>query len=286
MKTNDEAFEHQVALAGTFHSLHQCGNFFVLPNAWDVASARLFEEVGFLSVATSSAGLAVSLGYEDGESIPLGDFLRPIRRMTKVLSIPLSVDMVAGFGRNIGEVVASTRRVIEAGAVGINIEDFDHRRNVLVEPEYQSEKIRAIRGLSEEMGIHLTINARTDAVSIGKKENLGQNLEDAEFRSVQYIEAGADCVYPMGLFDRDSISHFVKTVKYPVNLMIRKGLPEIKELKKLGVTRLSFGPSASNAAMGLLWRIGKDILERDNFEKLFDGAISYDMLDSLAKKKK
>lgn len=286
MKAEDEAFEHQVALAGKFHSLHHYGNFFVLPNAWDVASARLFEEVGFLSVATSSAGLAVSQGYEDGESIPIRDFLRPIRRMTRILSIPLSVDMVAGFGRNIEEVVASTREVIEAGAVGINIEDFDHRRNILFEPEFQSEKIRAIRELSEELGIHLTINARTDAVSSGKKEELAQNLEEAEFRSVQYMNAGADCVYPMGVFDRDSISHFVKSVKYPVNLMIRNGLPGIKELKRLCVTRLSFGPSATYAAMGLLWRIGKDILERDSVEKLFDGAISYDMLNSLAKKRK
>ncbi len=286
MQTEDEDFELQMKLAGQFRSMHSKDKFFVLPNAWDVPSARMFEEVGFASVATSSAGLSVSLGYQDGESIPKNEFMAAVKRISGVLSIPLSVDLVSGFGRNYEEIAASVTETIKAGAVGINIEDFDHRRGKLFGPEEQSEKIRAIRSVAENMAMPFVINARTDAVSSLETEGFESSLENAIYRSEKYIDAGADCVYPMGVADYDSISSFVKSVNFPVNLMVRKGLPEIKVLRELGVTRLSFGPAASYAAMGLLWRVGKDILERDSLEKLLEGAISFEMLNSLATKRK
>ncbi len=286
MQTKGEDLELHLKLAKKFRSFHAIGNFFVIPNAWDVPSARIFEEVGFQCVATSSAGMLVSLGYPDGESIPVNEFMNTVWKIARVLSVPLSVDLVSGFGNRDEEVVNSVRKVVEAGAVGINIEDMDHGRDQLVDVERQAEKIRAIKELSEEMGIPFVINARTDAVSHRGSMDLNKSLEIAIERSERYIQAGADCVYPMGVFDRDSISHFVKSVKFPVNLMIRKGLPEIKVLRKLGVTRLSFGPAASYSAMGLLWRIGKDILERDSLNRLFEGAIDFDMLNSLATKRK
>lgn len=286
MQRKDEELEFQAKLGDQFRSMHSLGNFFIIPNAWDVPSARIFEEAGFSSVATSSAGLLVSLGYRDGESIPKREFFKSVRRIARVLSIPLSVDIVSGFGRNIEEVAASAREVIKAGAVGINIEDLDHRRNRLFDPEEQSEKIMAIKSQAESLGIPFVINARTDAVSSSKKENTESSLEDSITRSEKYMEAGADCVYPMGVTDYDSISHFVKSVNFPVNLMIRKGLPDIKTLKQLGVTRLSFGPAASYAALGLLWRIGKDILENERLDMLLNGAIDFDMLNSLAVRRK
>ncbi len=286
MNTKDEKLELQIKLAGEFRSMHSFGNFFVIPNAWDVPSARIFEEAGFASVATSSAGMSVSLGYPDGESIPKNEFMASVRRVARVLSIPLSVDVVSGFGRNNEEVVGSIREVVESGAVGINIEDFDHGKNELFDPEEQGQKIRAIRIMAEDTGIPLVINARTDAFSGSKAGDTDARLESAIKRSEKYIEAGADCVYPVGLADHDSISRFVESVKFPVNVMVRKGLPEISALKQIGVTRLSFGPAASYAAMGLLWRIGKDILERGNLDKLLDGAISFEMLNSLAARRK
>lgn len=282
----DEEFEQQVSFADQFRAFHTKRNFFVLPNAWDVPSARIFEEIGFPAVATSSAGVSVSLGYMDGESLPKKEFMASVRRISRALSVPLSVDVVSGFGRTAGEVAASIKEVIEAGAVGINIEDFDHARNRLFDLEEQSEKIRSIKGMAEKFGIPVVINARTDAVSNRKTEDLETSLEIAITRSERYKEVGADCVYPMGVSDYDSIKHFVKALKFPVNLMVREGLPDIKQLKELGVARLSFGPAASYAAMGLLWRIGKDILENGNLDKLLEGAISYDMLNSLAVKRK
>lgn len=284
MQSKDQDYNSQAEFARQFRSLHSLGNFFIIPNAWDVPSARMFEEVGFSSVATSSAGLSISLGYQDGESIPRKEFMASVRRIAKVLSIPLSVDLVSGFGKNTEQVAASVAEVIEAGAVGINIEDFDHEKNELFNPEKQGEKISAIKNQAETMGIPIVINSRTDAVSSGK-EDMESNLECAITRSEIYIEAGADCVYPMGVKDYDSIAHFIKSVRFPINIMADKELPEIKILKQLGVTRLSFGPAASYAAMGLLWRIGKDILENDSLDTLFEGSIDFDMLNSLATKK-
>lgn len=286
MQTKDEDFEIHLKLAKKFRSFHTIGNFFVIPNAWDVPSARIFEEVGFQCVATSSAGMLISLGYPDGESIPVNEFMNTVSKIARVLSVPLSVDLISGFGNSDEEVVNSVRKVVEAGAVGINIEDMDHARGQLFEVERQVDKIRAIKALSEEMGIPFVVNARTDAVSHRGSMDFNKSLEIAIERSERYIQAGADSVYPMGVFGYDSISHFVKSVKFPVNLMIRKGLPEIKVLRQLGVTRLSFGPAASYSAMGLLWRIGKDIIERDSLNRLFEGAIDFDMLNSLATKRK
>ncbi len=286
MKDREDTIEFQRRLARQFRALHALGNFFVMPNAWDVPSARIFEEAGFNSVATSSAGLSVSMGYPDGEGMPLFELVAAVRRMSRTLSIPLSVDMVSGFGNSVEEVAASVRKVIEAGAVGINIEDFDHREKRLFDPVQQADKISAIVSLREEIGIPFVINARTDAVSSGQPKDPEERLERAVKRSEKYIEAGADCVYPMGVGDYDSIKHFADSVQFPVNLMIRKGLPEIKILKQLGVTRLSFGPAASNAALGLLWRIGKDIIERGSTGLLLEGAIDFETLNSLALRRK
>ncbi len=285
MQLNGLELENQAKRAKQFRSQHRLGNFFVIPNAWDVPSARLFEEVGFSSVATSSAGMLVSLGYMDGESIPWSEFITTVRKISCVLSVPLSVDMVSGFGSSEEDVVRSVREVIEAGAVGLNLEDSIPLSNELYDPEEQCRKITSIRHLADELGISFVINARTDAFVHDKGSESEQRLENAISRSKKYMEAGADCIYPMGLTDKSLISQFVESVEAPTNLMIRNGLPTIAELKQMGITRLSFGPGASYAAMGLLWRIGKEILEQEKYETLLDGAVSYEFLNSLAVKR-
>jgi 2-methylisocitrate lyase-like PEP mutase family enzyme len=269
-----------------FRSLHTKKNqILILPNAWDVASARLFEDEGFPAVATSSAGMLVSIGFPDGEEIGRDRFLSVVEGIARVLSVPLSVDSLAGFGTTPSEVETTAKGLIKLGAIGLNIEDFDHSTRKLFAVEKQVEKLKAIKKAGESMGVPLVINARTDAlryagVSAEKK------LEEAIRRGVLYRDAGADCIYPMGLTDRDQISKFLKGVDFfPTNVMIRKGLPSIKELQTLGVARVSFGPSASYAAMSLLKRISKEILETGSFPLLVDDVITHDELNSLAKKR-
>ncbi|HLQ20852.1 MAG TPA: isocitrate lyase/phosphoenolpyruvate mutase family protein, partial [Nitrososphaerales archaeon] len=145
----------------------------------------------------------------------------------------------------------------------------------------QVEKLKAIRELGVSMRIPLVINARTDALRYAPGDPESQ-LREAIRRGSAYRDAGADCVYPMGLTDAPSISVFVKALDFPVNVMVRRGLPPLRELERLGVARLSFGPTASYAAMGLLKRAAKEVLEKGTYESLLEGAITFDELNSLA----
>jgi len=267
--------------AEDFRSLHHGRRILILPNGWDVPSARVFEEAGFPAVATSSAGMMVSLGYPDGEVIDRREMVSAVRRIATVLAVPLSADVVAGFGATPKEVAATVRSVIEAGAIGINIEDFVHATKELYAVEKQVEKLKAIKALGESMRIPLVINARTDALRYAPGDPESK-LKEAIRRGLAYRDAGADCIYPMGLTDAASISLFVKALNFPVNVMVRRGLPPTKELERLGVARLSFGPTPSYAAMGLLTRAGREVLENGTYESLTEGAIAFDQLNSLA----
>jgi 2-methylisocitrate lyase-like PEP mutase family enzyme len=266
-----------------FRSLHQRkSKVLVLPNAWDVPSARVFENAGFPAIATSSAGMMVSLGYQDGERIGREDFLLVVKRIAGVLSVPLSVDTVAGFGKTPKEVETTVIGLIEAGAVGLNIEDYDHASMKLFPAEKQVEKLKAIKKLGESTYLPIVVNARTDAFRFAEGGE-DERFAEAVRRARMYRDVGVDCVYPMGISDKLHVSEFVRSLdNFPVNVMIRKGLPNIEELKALGVVRVSFGPGASYATMGLLKRISREILENGTYSSLLDGAISFDELNSLA----
>jgi 2-methylisocitrate lyase-like PEP mutase family enzyme len=240
-----------------------------------------FENSGFLAVATSSAGMMVSLGYQDGESIPRREYLEAVRRVGKVISVPFSVDIVAGFGRTPEEVSKTVEEVVQAGAVGINIEDFDHATKKLFSVNAQIEKLVGIAAEAEQLSVPIVLNARTDAFRYadGDEED---RLNEAIERGRAYRDAGADCIYPMGLTRKEDIKTYIDSIHFPVNVMIRKDLPGISDLQEIGVARLSFGPSASYAAMGLLKRVSQQILMHGNFEGLIEDAIDFDELNRLA----
>jgi 2-methylisocitrate lyase-like PEP mutase family enzyme len=271
----------QAEKADHFRALHKKGRILILPNAWDVASARAFENAGFPAVATSSAGMMVSLGYPDGEVIDRSEFVDAIGKIGRVLTVPLSVDVVAGFGDTPDQVAATVRDVVKAGAVGVNVEDFIHAEKKLFTVEKQVEKLKAVKKLQQASNVPIVINARTDALRYAAGDEEAR-LKEAIRRAVAYRDLGADCVYPMGLTDPAPISSFVKALNFPINVMVRKGLPSVKELERLGVARVSFGPTASYATMGLLKRISKEVLEKGTYDDLLEGAISYDELNSLA----
>ena len=274
----------QAEKAELFRKLHDRKSVLVLPNAWDVPSARVFEDEGFPAVATSSAGMLVSLGYPDGEGIPRRVFVSAVARVARALSVPLSADVVGGFGGSPEGVAKSVNAVVKAGAVGINIEDFVHEAKKLLPVDKQVARLRALVRL-QRSGVPFVINARTDALRFAPGDE-DARLEEAIRRATAYRDIGADCVYPMGLTDAQSISRFVKALDFPTNVMVRKGLPTVPELKRLGVARVSFGPSASYAAMGLLRRASKEVLQKGSFETLVGGAIGFDELNALATKRR
>jgi len=241
----------------------------------------VFEDAGFPAIATSSAGLLVSLGYPDGEVIGRDEFVSAVGRIARVLSVPLSADIVAGFGKTTRDVLITVKAILKAGAVGINIEDFVHATKKLYPIKRQVENVKAIRKLGKTMGVPIVINARTDALRYAEGDEEAR-FKEAIRRASAYRDAGADCVYPMGLTEPAPIAAFVLALDFPVNVMVRKGLPEISELERLGVARVSFGPSPSYAAMGLLKRAAKEVLEKGTYENLTDGAITFDELNALA----
>ncbi|MFY9717433.1 MAG: isocitrate lyase/phosphoenolpyruvate mutase family protein [Thermoplasmata archaeon] len=274
--------ESQARRAEAFRALHHRPKLLVLPNAWDVASARLFEQSGFPAIATSSAGLMVSLGFPDGEEMPRRQLVAAVARIARALSVPLTADVVSGYGASVAAVVSTVRQMLRAGAIGINLEDLRPSGKGLYPLPAQVAKIRAIRQLGESLGIPLVLNARTDAYRHSPGGEPAR-LREAIRRSIELRDAGADCVYPMGVSESSSIQTFVEALGCPVNVMIRPGLPPLRTLERLGVKRVSFGPAASYAAMGFLRRASREVRERGTFRMLIEGALTYEELNSLAR---
>src|SRR5436853_5757505 len=230
----------QTRKAEEFRELHRGKKLLILPNAWDVPSAGVFEVGGLPAITTSRAGIMVSLGYPDGEVIGLKEFVSATQRIARALSVPLSADIVSGFGATPREVVTMVKSVLQVGAVGINIEDLDHATEGLVPLKGQLEKLKALRALRDSQSVPFVINARTDALRHAKGDDQAR-LEEPIRRGIAYRDAGADCVYPMGLTDAKSIATFVRALDFPVNVMVRAGLPAVAGLELLGVKRLRLG---------------------------------------------
>ncbi len=198
-----------------FRQLHREPNMLVLPNAWDAASARILEQAGFHAIATTSSGVAASLGYADGQRISLEMLLEVVEHITRVVACPVSVDLEAGYGNTIEEVMKAIEAVIKAGAVGINIEDSTKQgQRSLVDIARQVELLKAIQEVAASMDVPLVINARTD-VYLLPTEDESSRFEQAVERGIAYRQAGADCFFPIGLNDPAIIAQLVKAVARP-----------------------------------------------------------------------
>jgi 2-methylisocitrate lyase-like PEP mutase family enzyme len=207
----------------------------VLPNAWDAASARLVEKAGFPVVATSSGAVAASLGYEDNDSMPVDEAFGAIARIARSVSVPVTADVEAGYGLSPKDLV---ERLLDAGAVGCNLEDTDHHGGAdLVDAGEQAERLRAVRQAASEAGVEIVLNARIDVLRTqGDPREL---FEEAVRRAGLCLDAGADCVFPIRLADDDLIGEFVRRVEGPVNV-VAAGTPPLARLAELGVRRVSF----------------------------------------------
>src|ERR1700730_16954143 len=196
----------QAELAREFLTLHDGRKTLVLPNAWDVASARIFEEAGFPAVGTTSAGVANALGYSDGQKISRTEMLTVVHRIVEALSIPVTADMEAGYGKKPEEIAETAQEALAAGAVGMNLEDaIDDKPDSLVDVNLQKEKIRAVVEVSARAGVPFVLNARTDVflASIGPAETrLGRTIE----RLNAYREAGGQCLFAPGVKDKEIIA--------------------------------------------------------------------------------
>ncbi|MCC6174502.1 MAG: isocitrate lyase/phosphoenolpyruvate mutase family protein [Chloroflexi bacterium] len=231
--------ESAASQAELLRRLHEGPGMLVLPNAWDAASARVFAAAGFPVVATTSGGVAAALGYKDHEDAPPDEVFAATARIARAVTIPVTADLEAGYRLPLEEVA---RRAIAAGAAGVNLEDSDHHTGaVLVEAESHAERLAAFKTAARAAGVDLVLNARVD-VFIRRVGTPEEQLAEGIRRGRLYRQAGADCLYPIGLADEALLAAFVQAVGCPVNINVRRGV-SLARLAAIGVRRASYATS-------------------------------------------
>lgn len=234
------------AVAVALRALHTGSTMLVLPNAWDAASARAVEAAGFPAVATTSGAVARTLGYDDGEAMPADEAFAAVARVTRAVDVPVTADLEAGYGLRPDEYA---ERLLAAGAVGCNYEDTDHHGDgVLVDAERQAERLAAVKAAARARGVDIVLNARMDTY-VNRIGSPSEMQAEAVRRGRLYLEAGADCLYPIGVTDEAAIGAIVQALAAPVNVMVRPGAPSIPRLADLGVARVTFGSGLFTVAL-------------------------------------
>jgi len=263
------------AKAEAFQRMHLGPQILVIANAWDAASARVFEEAGVRAVGTGSAGIAFSHGYRDDEFIPRDVILRATREIVASVDVPVTADILTGLGDSLDEVVATVREVTAIGAVGINIEDGSEVGGPqLIDVERQVEKIRAVCEAVRASGVRIVVNARTDSfwLRLGDEK---ERLRVAIARANRYREAGADCLFVPSAADRATIRTLVREIAGPVNILAVPGCPPVAELQELGVRRVSEGSGPMRATMMLARRIAEELLQKGTYTRFHEDAMPY-----------
>jgi 2-methylisocitrate lyase-like PEP mutase family enzyme len=280
--------------AELFLKFHQDKEILVLLNSWDIGSSKLIEASGYKAIATTSMGIAASLGYPDSQVIQLSEMIGAITGIVNGVQVPVTVDIEAGYGNNLSEIIDSARKIIATGIVGINIEDSIDLNPVLIDEMEFCERIHAIRALSDSLGFHLVINARTDSFytsSGSPREKLAESIK----RGNKYREAGADCIFIQPVWEKETISTLVKEINAPINILANPGIggglpPSVRELQDLGVARLSLGSSLMKATLALIKKVADELSRKgtysillDSLTPLPDAAMAYRMAIGLNK---
>jgi 2-methylisocitrate lyase-like PEP mutase family enzyme len=258
----------QAQQAELFRNKHRAPRLLLLPNAWDAMSARIFAAAGFDAIATTSGGVAWSLGYADGEEAPWSEVVAATARIVRAARVPVTADIEAGYGETPDAVMRSVTEIIRAGAVGVNLEDGTPRGAVPIRPLADAvDRIRGAREASKAIAVPIVINARTDLYLRNIGEEASRFDETVE-RGRAYLAAGADCVYPIGLRDPGTIGRLVKALGAPININVRAGLPSVAELEALGVARASTASAVALMAMSATRQIADELRATGRFDKL------------------
>ena len=259
-----------------FLALHYAPTILILANAWDVASAKIFELEGFKAIGTTSAGISSTLGYADIQKMSLAENMEVVQRIVNNTTLPVSADIEAGYATSIEGVVKAAQAVLNIGAVGLNLEDSTGDPTVpFFDKALQQDKIRAIREMAVARGIHLVINARTDVIMF--QDESPQTLRDAIDRGNAYREAGADCIFvpDVGNLDKKTIPILVKEIDAPINIIAGATTPPVPELQDMGVARVSVGPRPMRAVLSLLRKIAKELMTTGTYKLMSESSTSY-----------
>jgi len=266
--------EQQRTKAEVFRELHGGPRTLLLPNVWDVASARVIQQAGLPALATTSAGVAFSVGYPDGEKIQRDEMLQMVARIASAVTVPVTADVEAGYGPKPEDAALTAEGVIEAGAVGMNLEDgTENPDHPLADLSLQLEKIAALREKAKRLGVPLVLNARTDVylLSVGAAES---RYDETVRRLSAFRGAGADCVFAPGVKDAATIARLVSDLRCPLNILAGPGSLSVGELEQLGVARVSLGSGPMRATLGLIRRMVEELKSTGTYKSI-EGAPSH-----------
>ena len=258
----------QTARAAHFRALHR-GSVLVLPNAWDAGSAAVIEAAGATAIATTSAGVSWAAGAADAQGLSREQLVAAVGSIVQAVSLPVSADIESGYGPGVDDVTATVRAIIEAGAVGINLEDTPGRDGATVRTARdQAGRIAAARAAADAAGVNLFINARTDIYLFGIGDPEAR-FNDVQLRAETYADAGADGLFVPGLLDLDVIATLAEG-PLPLNVMAGPGAPPVSELAKAGAARVSVGSAIAQSAYQLASRAARELLTQGSYEALAD----------------
>lgn len=254
--------------AEAFRAMHYGANPLLLVNVWDIASARIVEEAGFPAIATTSAGIAFTQGFPDGQKIHSDLMMSAIAQIADAVHVPVTADVEAGYGDTPERVARTARNVIFGGAVGMNFEDSTgDAEHPLADLAMQLERIRAIRETGEKYDVPLVVNARTDVYLLQVGE-AGKRYDETLRRARAFRDAGADCVFVPGLRDAETIGRLVKDLNCPVNILAVPGAPSVAKLASLGVKRVSLGSGPMRSSLGQLRRVAEEVKTAGTYSSL------------------
>jgi 2-methylisocitrate lyase-like PEP mutase family enzyme len=274
-----DSLTQKARLLRSLHGGAPGGPVLVLPNAWDAASAVMVQAAGARAVATTSAGVAWALGRQDGQRITREDMIYSVRRIAAAVDVPVTADVEGGYGPDPADVEATVRAVVDAGAVGVNLEDSTAPGGPLFGVDEQVERIRAARESATAAGLpDLVVNARTDVFLYRIGEPDGR-LDQVRARFARYAEAGADCLFVPGLLDLAALRAIVAATPLPVNVMAGPGGPGVVELAAVGVRRVSAGPTIARAAYSVARAAAHELLSSGSFSPACRDALGFDELE-------
>lgn len=267
------------------YALHHTGKLLILPNIWDTLGALLLESLQFPAIATASASVAFSNGYNDGEQLPFNEVLIRLKQIAQSVDTPVTADIESAYATTDVQLRENIDLLLDTGIAGVNIEDTRTDNHTLYSLDEQCTRIRIIKEVAQERDIPLFINARTDVLIHG---NLFPD-EKAKFdeivkRGLAYKEAGAGCFYPILMKKDEDLKKLVTTINYPVNVLTFPGIPSLKTLEELGVARVSLGPNYLKLALKTMKDMALKLKDYEGLNEIINNDITSDYVKGLVNK--
>lgn len=267
------------------YALHHTGKLLILPNIWDALGAILLESLEFSAVATASASIAFSNGYNDGEQLPFTDVLARLKQIASSVDVPVTADIESAYATTDSQLRNNINQLLDTGLVGINIEDTNTDTKAIYSLEEQCKRISIIKEVAQERDIPLFINARTDVLlyeQFFKSEE--EKFDEIVKRGLAYKAAGAGCFYPILMKKEEDIKRLYDLIEFPINVLTFPGIPPLKTLEKIGVARVSLGPNYLKLALKTMRDMATKLKDYDGLNEIINNDVTSDYVKSLVNK--